>query len=204
MVWPIPRRSTSSSHEIPEAPEHLDDRGLMRRAQQGDADAFGTLYERHRTSVYRYIAFRTLYQDVAEDLTAEVFLNAWRAVSRYQERGTSVRSWLLRLAHNEVVDHYRAHRNDASLPDDGPLTPLLEGPEQLRALHDEQVALVRALHQLSEETQQLLLLRFVERLSFEAIGAVLGKQSNACRQMQHRALARLRMALMDEREAAGG
>jgi RNA polymerase sigma-70 factor, ECF subfamily len=198
MAWPFsPREPTPSAAPVPDI---LDDRALLRRARQGDAPAFGILYERHRMSIYRYIAYRTQRQDVAEDLTSEVFLNAWKSIARFEERGASVRAWLLRLAHNEVVDFYRTRRSETTLPDDGALMPTLGGPEGMLELQFDQATLLRAVRRLQEEWQQLILLRFVEGLSFEEIGAVLDKQSNACRQMQHRALARLRLVLAEEEE----
>lgn len=198
MAWPFSRREPAPH------PDRPNDLSLMRRAQQGETAAFGILYERHRMSIYRYIAYRTERQDVADDLTAEVFLNAWRALPRYQDRGASVRAWLLRLAHNEVVDHYRTRRPETALTEDGPGVPALHGPEGALELKVEQAALLAALRLLGDEARQLILLRFVERLSFEEIGEVLGKQSNACRQLQHRALARLRAVLSEAEEPEHG
>jgi len=207
MVWPFSRHKPAPTSDT-ESPSHVHmapyDQTLIGRASQGDQSAFGMLYERHRMTVYRYIAYRTQRQEVAEDLTAEVFLNAWKAVKRFQERGISVRSWLLRLAHNEVVDFYRTRRSEARLPEDGALLPAFNGPEGTLELQFDQLTLLRALRRLNEEWQQLILMRFVEGLSFDEIGEVLGKQSNACRQMQHRALARLRQVLAEEEERGDG
>ena len=182
----------------------LEEQALMRQAQTGDAGSFGVLYERYHLSVYRYITYRTQRQDAAEDLTAEVFLNAWKSIERYEDRGVSVRSWLLRLAQNEVIDFYRTQRNETTLPEDGPMMPTQDGPEGALELQVGQTILLQAISRLNDEWQQLILLRFVEGLSFEEIGVVMGKQSNACRQMQHRALARLRMILAEEEERGHG
>jgi RNA polymerase sigma-70 factor, ECF subfamily len=205
MAWPFsPRKPTSAGAATAPADETMDDRELVSRARRGDAPAFGILYERHRMSIYRYIAYRTQRQEVAEDLAAEVFLNAWKTVARFEERGASVRAWLLRLAYNEVIDFYRTRRSETALPADGPLMPALDGPEGALELQLDQATLLRAVRRLQEDWQQLILLRFVEGLSFEEIGVVLGKQSNACRQMQHRALARLRLVLAEEEERGDG
>lgn len=200
MIWPFTRRRATTSNAEPAlvALDALDDAALLARACQCDAAAFAVLYERYRMVIYRYIAYRTARQQVAEDLTAEVFLNAWAAIGRYRDRGAGVRAWLLRLAHNEVIDYYRTRRTAEPLPDEGPELPAEAGPEHTLALAAEQQALVAAVRQLHPEWQQLILLRFVEGLSFEEIGVVLGKRSNACRQMQHRALERLRDMLAGE------
>lgn len=198
MFNPFSRRPLSTTAP-PTAPlEQLDDTVLMVRARQRDAAAFSVLYERHGAQVYRYIAYRTSRQHIAEDLTAEVFLNAWKTVDRYTERGATVRAWLLRLAHNEVVDYYRTRRQDTPLPEHDGGMPSLPGPELAVELQTTQATLIRAIRQLSEEWQQLILLRFVEELSFEEIATIMGKRSGACRVMQHRALARLREILLTE------
>lgn len=199
MIWPFTRRRPSAEHPTPlQVDIHaLDDRELLVLASQRHSEAFAAIYGRYRMVVYRYIAYRTLQQQVAEDLTAEVFLNAWGAIERYQDRGVGVRAWLLRLAHNEVIDFYRTRRPGAPLPDDEGRMPLTDGPESTLELAADQWELVRAVQRLHPEWQQLILLRFVEGLSFDEIGVVLGKQSNACRQMQHRALGRLRELLTE-------
>jgi RNA polymerase sigma-70 factor (ECF subfamily) len=199
MSWPFRRRDESVAG--PESERTLalrEDAELMLRAQRGNATAFAVLYERYAPQIYRYLAHRTAREDVAEDLTAEVFLNAWQAVGRYHEHGATVRAWFFRMAHNEVIDYYRTHRREVSLPETDMPAFALAGPEYISEVGADSAELVRALAQLPDDWQQLILLRFVEALSFEEIGQILGKQSNACRQMQHRALARLRQVLARE------
>src|SRR4029079_1526352 len=93
MIWPFRRRGESVAG--PESERTLalrEDAELMLRAQRGNATAFAVLYERYAPQIYRYLAHRTAREDVAEDLTAEVFLNAWQAVGRYHEHGATVRA----------------------------------------------------------------------------------------------------------------
>ena len=199
MIWPFTRRPPSPEYSalLEVDLDALDDRELLALACRRNTEAFAVIYARYRLVVYRYIAYRTLQQQMAEDLTAEVFLNAWSAIERYQDRGVGARAWLLRLAHNEVIDYYRTRRPATSFAEDETSLLVSEGPEATLELATEQWALVRAVQQLQPEWQQLILLRFVEGLSFDEIGVVLDKQSNACRQMQHRALARLRTLLTE-------
>ena len=76
----------------------------------GDADAFGALYDRYQPEILRYLTHRVRAPEVAEDLAQHVFLKAWQAMPRYQQRGVPFKAWLYRMAHNQMVDHYRAHR----------------------------------------------------------------------------------------------
>jgi RNA polymerase sigma-70 factor, ECF subfamily len=199
MFWPFSRRAIPPPQDTTrDALSSAEDTALITRARQRDAGAFGILYQRHLERVYRYIAYRTIQQDVAEDLTSEVFLNAWKSIERYEDRGYTFRSWLLRLAHNEVVDYYRVRKTDVPLPEQESQMPALAGPELLAELQSDRAALLRAIRQLPDEWQQLILLRFVEELSFDEIASVLGKSSGACRQLQHRIFARLRELLAAE------
>ncbi|GAB4215686.1 MAG: sigma-70 family RNA polymerase sigma factor [Roseiflexaceae bacterium] len=209
MIWPWQRRPPPQSEpESLAALEQYDDATLFARARRKDESAFAVLYARHYQRVYRYIAYRTDRLDVAEDLTAEVFLNAWNAVERVRSEEVPARAWLLRMAHNEVVDYYRTRRATVPLPDGETLVAALvqHSPEPDVERRAEYTALVNAVQQLPDEWRQLIVLRFVEGLSFEEIGVILGKQSNACRQLQHRALGRLRDVLQsaEGRQSHGG
>ncbi|NJN66958.1 MAG: sigma-70 family RNA polymerase sigma factor [Chloroflexaceae bacterium] len=199
MFWPFRSRVVAQPETRSSPPlEEPGDSALIRRARQRDGEAFGILYERYLERVYRYIAYRTANTVVAEDLTSEVFLNAWKSIERYEDRGYAFSTWLLRLAHNEVTDYYRTRRNDTSLPETDVHVSHLPGPDDFAELKDDQVALLRAVRQLPDEWRQVILLRFVEGLPFDEIAVIVGKSSGACRVIQHRALARLRELLPRE------
>ncbi len=202
MFWLFRSQQKQRSSETV-APELLDDSALIRRAQQRDSVAFGVLYERYLDRVYRYIVYKINDVSLAEDLTSEVFLNAWKAINRYEDRGHAFSTWLLRLAHNEVTDHYRTHRATVSLPETDTHSSSELDPEQFAELQSDQQTLLRAVKQLPEEWQQVILLRFVESVPFEDIAVIVGKSSGACRVIQHRALARLRELLSVEENIRG-
>jgi RNA polymerase sigma-70 factor (ECF subfamily) len=165
---------------------------LVRRATSGDAEAFGELYVRHLEEIYRYVFYKVGNQKRAEDLTEQIFLNAWEAIDDYQLRGYPFSSWLYRIAHNAVVDYYRTKKDERpldsvafALADESP------GPEETVMKKREVSRLLEALAQLSEERQELIILRFVEGLSHAQVAQILNKSEGACRVMQHRALASL-------------
>lgn len=202
MFWPFKSRK----HAEPDnetSPEHLEDSALIERSRKRDAVAFGVLYERYLDKVYRYIAYRTSNATIAEDLTSEVFLNAWKAIERYEDRGYAFSTWLLRLAHNEVADHYRTQRRNTPFPETDTFASEEGDPSSFAELQVEQVTLLHAVRQLPDEWQQIILLRFVEGVSFDEIAMIVGKSSGACRVTQHRALARLRQILTVEEGSHG-
>ena len=87
---------------------------LVRRAKDGDAQAFADLYECHLDQVFRYFYYRLGHREDAEDLTEQTFLRAWQAIGSYDYRGAPFAAWIFRIAHNLLVDH--RHRRS---PTDG-------------------------------------------------------------------------------------
>src|SRR5262249_37335023 len=161
---------------------------LVERACRGDADAFGRLYELHLDRIYRYVYYRVGSSNEAEDLTEHVFLKAWEAIGRYESRGLPFAAWLYRMAHNAVIDHYRARRPTASLDETFDLEDERQNPvASAEALFDRE-ELKAAIQRLNQDQQTVIILRFTEGLSHAEVGRILGKSEGAVRVIQHRAL----------------
>ena len=180
------------------------ERRLVERAVEGDAEAFGRLYEQYLDPLYRYIYFRVGSAATAEDLTEEVFVRAWEALPDYTlpEEG-SISAWLYRIAHNLVVDEYRQWSRHEEVE---PLLQVEPGPPSV----EEQAGLRRATERLAQAVarldpleQNVIILRFVEGLSHREVGEIVDKSEGACRVIQHRALAALR-ALLTHPELSPG
>lgn len=173
-------------------------RPLVDRAKDGDAEAFGALYDRFRPEILRYLLVRVRDRDVAEDLAQQVFLKAWQAIPRYQHRGAPFRAWLYRMAHNQMVDHFRASRPTTDLEGvDLPEDPEAEDRLLTAETHE---ALRAALDRLSEDHRQVLVLRFLMEKSAREIGEIMGRKEVTVRGLQMRAL----QALRREIESEGG
>lgn len=171
-----------------------DDIQLLRRAQEGDREAFGDLYIRHAQAVFRYLYAHLDNRLDAEDLTAEVFLRVWRSLPGYREQGIPFQALLFRIARNALIDLYR--RSDRAeqplemddLPDlDGLINP---GDQVVARSEYQRVRVV--LDRLKEDYRSVLVLRFLSGLSPEEIAQVMGRSPGAVRVLQHRALAALR------------
>ena len=150
-----------------------NEQDILRRAQQGDSEAFRLLVEAYQTQVYR-LALRMCGEAAADDVTQEAFLAAWRALPEF--RGTCrFSTWLYRLTTNAAIDWLRRekrHRGmddvtELELPDDGP------GPQDQAEQAETQQTVRRALGQLSEEHRQVLLLRYMQELDYAEIAAAL-------------------------------
>ena len=180
-----------------------EDAALAVRASEGDPAAFGTLYDRHVSAVYRYVYYRVRNDAEAEDLTSEVFMKALRAISRYEPRQAFL-AWLYRIARNSVIDHVRRGGRQVSFED------ALEHPEvhnavdpDLEVLAGSDSATLRsALGRLTPLQQEVIVLRFLEGYSTDEIAKLIGKREGTVRGIQFRALGALRQ-LIPSREALG-
>jgi RNA polymerase sigma-70 factor (ECF subfamily) len=176
----------------------VDVRLLIKRAQTGDREAVGALYQAYSQSIYRYVIARVRSAEDAEDITSEVFISMVKGLASYQITEAPFAAWLYRIAASRVADHYRARQRQPiselteSLPDD------LTLPEDQMLQKQSFDRLRAALGQLSEEHQTILILRFVDRKSHEEVAAILGKSMTAVKSAQHRALEHLTSILGGE------
>jgi RNA polymerase sigma-70 factor (ECF subfamily) len=188
-----PRRRGGSANGAADA---ASDASLVARAKR-DPDAFGLLYERHRDRIVRYCFYRLGDWADAEDAANEVFAGAFVRLGRFDDRGDAFAPWLFRIAHNEVVDRYRRRASRAEVPLDavafypapGPL------PDEAAADADAHDRVLALLAQLPTEDQRRVCELRLAGLTGEEIAAVLGKRHDAVRQIQGRALERLRVLL---------
>jgi RNA polymerase sigma-70 factor (ECF subfamily) len=169
---------------------------LVERARAGDRQAFGELYDRYAALTYRHIHCLVGDLPIAEDLTAQTFLQALQAIGRYEERGVPFQVWLLRIARNLAVNHWRVQRNHNSSRNHGS-ERAMPSPESLceAKLREEEVW--GAVRRLRGDQRQVIILRFVDGLSYSDVAQVLGKSVGAVRVIQYRALSALRRALED-------
>src|SRR5579862_6878769 len=160
---------------------------------------FGEVFEAHVWEVHGFFAYRLGSRGEAEDLTQATFERGLRAWSRFDPRRASPRTWLLAIAHNLLVDHYRsrARRREVSLPDglDPPASD-----ERLGLGLDQ--ALARALDDLADREREIIALRFGGDLTGPEIAAITGLSLANVQQILSRALRRLRASLEAEEDAA--
>jgi len=186
---PVP---AAGSHD--QAPEGETAVGiaLVQRAQGGDAEAFGLLYDRYVDQVYRYIAYRVASTQVAEDLTSETFLRALRRIESFTWQGRDVGAWFVTIARNLVADHYKSGRYRLEMTTDDVAetgaAQVIDGPERavLEAMNNK--VLLEAVKKLNAEQQECVVLRFLQGLSVAETAQVMGKNEGAIKALQYRAI----------------
>ncbi|HEB65651.1 MAG TPA: sigma-70 family RNA polymerase sigma factor [Chloroflexi bacterium] len=184
-------------HAAPRSEESVSvwrEEDTIQQAVQGDAEAFGRLYEQYVTRIFNYVYYRTGNLYDAEDLTERVFMRAMRHIGNYRNRGVPFSAWLYRIAHNLVANWHRdmQRRREIPLQDAYPLPGKREHPEDRVLASEEREALLNLIRDLPPERQQLLILKFVERLSNAEIGAIMGRTEGAIKSLYHRTLTALR------------
>ncbi len=177
--------------------QHQQIEELVVKAQQGDMDAYGQLYDFFVDAIYRYIFFKVDKQE-AFDLTENVFLKMWENLKSYKPReGAFFSSWLFRIAHNVVVDHYRSRKENISLDIDVPDTKRHHNPIIMTEQKLGQEALRVAIGQLKKKYQQIIILKYINELDNEEIANILGCSEGSLRILKFRALRSLRQVLQN-------
>ena len=168
--------------------------GLVQRAQTGDADAFGELYDKYVDQVYRYIAYRVPSSQVAEDLTSETFLRALRRISSFTWQGRDVGAWFVTIARNLIADHYKSGRYRLEMTADdvstvsGAQPQTAAGPENEVLEGMQNRVLLEAVKQLNAEQQECIVLRFLQGMSVTETAQIMGKNDGAIKALQYRAI----------------
>ena len=169
---------------------------LIRDAVKGNSSAFGALYDHYQPAIYRFVAVKVGRREEAEDITHQAFLSAWLSIKKYQHRGHPFSSWLYQIARNQVVDHYRAKRNETAIESVDPEYFAIAASIELSLpakLEMENVR--RAMKNLKSEYQDVILLRFIEDISLKETANILQKTEGAVKLMQHRAIKELKNIL---------
>ncbi len=171
----------------------LPDSELVQLAKENQ-EAFGALYERYVTKIYNYIYYRTGNHHDAEDLTAMVFYRALGHIQNYKERGVPFQAWLYRIAHNLVANWHRDRGRRKIIALEDYIGPGLqaETPVDQTEVTEERELLLSVIRELPAERQQLLILKFIERMPNAEIGVIMGRTEGAIKSLYHRTLSALR------------
>ncbi len=180
---------------MPEEKKDLTDEINLINAAKTDPEAFGLLYERYVERIYNYIYFRVGSVGDAEDLTAKVFFKALRNISGYRHMGLPFSAWLYRIAHNLVANY---HRDRSKIQEISIENLVLEdksktsAPEHLLEEQQATAFLLNLVNDLSPQKRELIILKYVQKLSNEEIGQILGKTEGAIKSLYHRTLVELK------------
>ncbi|MFZ3071272.1 MAG: sigma-70 family RNA polymerase sigma factor [Anaerolineaceae bacterium] len=174
----------------------IDDEVELINQAKKDPEAFGVLYERYVERIYNYIYFRTGSTHDAEDLTSKVFFRALQNIGHYRHMGLPFSAWLYRIAHNLVANYHREKSkvneisiDQLALPN---LPTRLAAPETSALQNQEMDYLMMVINDMPRQKRELIILKFVEKLSNAEIAEIFNKSEGAIKSLYHRTLLELR------------
>lgn len=166
----------------------------VRACQSGSPERFDELYVSYAERIYRFIFFKTLHKETAEDLTSEVFMKALERIGQFDsERGT-FSSWIYRIARNAVIDHYRTRHPSDSLEDGWDVASKTDVASEAET----GIALDKVKHAvqlLAPEQREVVIMRLWDGLSHAEIAEILEITESNSKQIFSRTIRKLREQL---------
>jgi RNA polymerase sigma-70 factor, ECF subfamily len=173
--------------------QEQDITGLVRCAVNGDVEAYGKLYNLCLERIYRYVFNQIRNQMLAEDITEEVFIKAWKAIKTCRGKESTFIPWLYRIAHNQTVDTLR--RSPQDFPLEAALKVKTEDAARVAESSMETQRILEIIATLPAQQRQLLILKFMNGADNAEIEQIMGKQPGTVRVLQMRALKNLKQRL---------
>lgn len=173
-------------------------RNLVRKAKAGrEPEAFGQLYDEYVDQIFRYVYYKTGNFTEAQDLTGQTFLKAFENIDSYEMRDVAFSSWLYRIAHNLVVDHFRreSKRESVSIDEQPPRPSETGNPVETVMADMESERLYRAIRKLTHNQREVLVLKFIDNLSNSQVAEIMGISVGAVKSTQKRGLLSLNRIL---------
>ncbi len=182
--------------------EHPEDAVLVRKAQQGDMDAYESLVRRYQQRVYALCRRLTGAHQSADDLAQETFIKAYFALERFDAQWP-LYPWLRKIAVNSGLNYLKSRGREVPLEDDSPggrrmpSAPKGDDPERQLESAEFQARLERAVESLPADQRSVFVLRFHESLSYEEISRTLGLPLGTVMSRLNRARQKLKELLAD-------
>ncbi|MEJ2740741.1 MAG: sigma-70 family RNA polymerase sigma factor [Dehalococcoidia bacterium] len=172
---PIPEPSTTQTTN--------DVVQLVKRAANGDVEAFGELYDIYLSRIYRYVFYQVKVKMLAEDLTEDIFLKAWKALGKYRGNGPSFQTWLYRIANNHIIDYFRTNHTIAHLDQEISINSYsfqdTGDPSELAETSIMNEKILEHVSCLPFNQRQIIILKFMEGLDNRDIEQITGKKLNS-------------------------
>jgi RNA polymerase sigma factor (sigma-70 family) len=170
---------------------------LVRQSQKGTTEAFSELYDLFFQKIHKYVFYKVNKEDV-DDVVASIFIKAWTKIKSYKKTRHTFNSWIFRIAHNTVIDHYRTHKAVYNLDESLGVVDESADPTRMaeKSLNSKRVH--RALQKLGDKYQEVVLYKFIHDMPNSEIAQIMNTKETTVRSLQHRALKQLKSVLEEE------
>lgn len=172
---------------------------LVERAKASDRAAWDEIFDRNYQRVFMFVFCRVGDRTATEDLAADVFVEAWRGMRHFEYRGVPLIAWLYRIAHNVTADFLKKRNRVQTQTLEEGWSGVPHSEDQTEQVATWQ-AVAAAFRKLTGEQQMVLVCRFLEGLTLAETAALLGKNDNAIKALEFRALRSVRKILGDQGE----
>ncbi len=151
------------------------------------------IYSRYHDKVLYYIKGKVSVAEDAEDLCSEVFTKVYENLEKYDESLAGISTWIYRIAHNAVIDHYRKQKPSEELSEE--LASLDDDIEEGLLKKENLKTLSAALKSLSEKDRAIIIYRYYDGLSLKEVAEKLGISYSGCKLRHANALNSMRKLL---------
>lgn len=170
---------------------------LQINAAKLDPARFSVLYDRYYKLIFLFVYHRLKNRDATADLTSQVFLKAMLNLNKYEDKGFPFSSWLYRIAFNEMNMQHRQSKKvtEVEIEESDAVEMMLEMNEQYSESNC--TLILQALEELPQELNELLELRFMQKLSFQEIGGIFGITEANSKMKVYRAIEKLKTRFLE-------
>jgi RNA polymerase sigma-70 factor (ECF subfamily) len=161
------------------------------QCQGGKTQAFGLIYDKHVKTIYNFIYYKVFDKETAEDITSQTFFKALKNMSSVDPERPII-SWLYKIAHNSILDHYRAQRHNEDIDD-------------YWDIHDEDIDVIgkldteveatrvkKYLKELNTTERDIIFMRVWQEMPYQEIAEIIGKSEANCKMIYSRAMKKLK------------
>ncbi len=164
---------------------------VIEKAQAGDREAFGQLYDHYFDPIYRFVYYKVFAKDMAEDLVSDTFMKALRSIASFDGRRGQFSTWLYQIARNTVIDYYRTKKSHLSIDDTFDIPFDERTPEQIDVLASLR-KVEEYLKKLPARQREIIMMRVWEGQSFKDIASNIGGTESSIKMAFSRSIRQLR------------
>lgn len=166
----------------------MNDIELMQKCIDGELNYFWQIYERYVDKIYKFVYLKVNWQEIAEDITSDVFVSALNKISSFKiNEDSNLNAWLYRIAHNKVIDYYKSNKiednidNCIELAMNTDYAKTIDNKDKLKEIFD-------YIKTLKKEHRDVFFYRFWEDLSYKEISEITWLTVDNCKQIVSRNL----------------
>ena len=185
---------TTSPYHVNEEQLSFEEKQLA--AAKADPQAFGYFYKQYFEPIFRFVYQRVDSQEVAADITSQVFMNALVNINKFEYRGLPISAWFYRIARNELNQYFRKSKKFRTINIETAKLKEMGEEMQLEPAVDLQPGMIAAIDELPDADIELIEMRFFEKRPFKEIGEILEITENNAKVKTYRILEKIRKKLI--------